>query len=109
MTTPSASHASGDEAGVIKHVTEVSNPTPEVANPPVPVSVVKATVPPGITVLVCAVATGTAGIDTVGVIVAEVNWVVVSATTYFTGDATPVKLDSGSNVTVPSAFTVYVP
>ena len=100
---------SGTEAGVIKQVNEVSNPTPEVANPLAPVSVVNATVPPGMTALDCAVATGAAGIDTVGVIVAEVNWVVESATTYFTGDATPVKLDNGSNVTVPSAFAVYVP
>ena len=72
MTTPSESHASGDEAGVIKQVTAVLNPTPEVAKPLVPVRVVKAIVPPGITDLVSDVATGPAGIDTVGVIVAVV-------------------------------------
>ena len=32
-----------------------------------------------------------------------------SATTYFTGDAVPVNVESGTNVTVPFAFTVYVP
>jgi hypothetical protein len=45
----------------------------------------------------------------VGVIVAAVNWPTVSATTYFTGDATPVNVASGTKVTVPAAFTVYVP
>ena len=97
---------SGTEAGVIKHVTEVSNPTPEVANPPVPVSVVKATVPPGITVLVCAVATGAAGAVTVGVIVASSVRPVVSATMYFTGEAAPLKVGNGSKVTDPLALTV---
>ena len=33
----------------------------------------------------------------------------MSATTYFTGVATPLKVGNGSNVTVPFAFTVYVP
>ena len=72
MTTPSASQASGDEAGVIKHVNEVFSPTPEVASAPVPVKVVKATVPPGMIDLVSGVATGAAGGSTVGVIVALV-------------------------------------
>ena len=72
MTTPSASHASGDEAGVIKHVNDVLSPTPEVASAPLPVNVVKATVPPGMTDLVSGVATGAAGGLTVGVMVALV-------------------------------------
>jgi hypothetical protein len=33
----------------------------------------------------------------------------VSATTYFTGDAVPVNVGSGSNVIVPFRFAVYVP
>jgi hypothetical protein len=33
----------------------------------------------------------------------------VSCTAYFTGEAVPVNEESGSNVTVPFAFTVYVP
>ena len=41
--------------------------------------------------------------------VASANCVVESATTYFTSDAVPVKVGSGSNVTVPFAFTLYVP
>jgi hypothetical protein len=55
------------------------------------------------------VATGAAGIETVGVIVAFVTWPVVSATMYFTGEAVPTNVGSGSNVTVPFALTVYVP
>ena len=54
-------------------------------------------------------AVGSGGGTTVGVMVAATNWPVVSATTYFTGEAVPVNVDSGSNVTVPFAFTVYVP
>ena len=65
--------------------------------------------PPGITDLVSGVATGAAGRPTVGVIVALVTWPVVSATTYFTGVATPAKVGNGLNVTVPSGLTVYVP
>ena len=34
---------------------------------------------------------------------------VESATMYFTAEATPLKVGSGSNVTVPLALTVYVP
>ncbi len=41
-----------------------------VARPPVPVTVVNVAVPPGITILVCGVATGGAGIETVAVMVA---------------------------------------
>ena len=67
---PSASHVAGDELGVIKHVALVSKPTPEVASAPVPVIVVNVAVPPGMTLSVSAVATGPAGIATVGVIVA---------------------------------------
>jgi hypothetical protein len=43
------------------------------------------------------------------VIVALASCVVESATTYFTGEAVPVKVGNGSNVTVPFAFTVNVP
>ena len=104
VTIPSASHVV--VLGVNKHVTVASSPTPDVANPPVPVIVVNATVPPGITDFESAVATGGVGSATVGVIVAPANWVLLSATTYFTAVATPVKVDNGSNVTVPFAFTV---
>ena len=74
-----------------------------------PVSVVNATVPPGMTDFVSAVATGGVGNATVGVMVASSIRPLVSATTYFTAVATPVKDDNGSKVTVPLAFTVYVP
>ena len=106
VTTPSASHAAGDEPGVIKQVTVALSPTPDDARPFVPVKVVNATVPPGITDLVSGVATGAAGSPTVGVIVALVTWPVVSETTYFTGVATPAKVGNGLNVTVPSGMTV---
>ena len=106
-TTPSVSHVA--EPGVIKHVTVALSPTPDDARPLAPVKVVNATVPPGITDFDSGVATGAAGKATVGVIVALVPWPVVSATTYFTGVATPAKVGNGLNVTVPFAFTVYVP
>ena len=109
VTTPSVSHAAGTEPGVIKQVTVALSPTPDDARPLVPVKVVNATVPPGITDFDSGVATGAAGKATVGVIVALVPWPVVSATTYFTGVATPAKVGNGLNVTVPFAFTVYVP
>jgi hypothetical protein len=70
---------------------------------------VKVAVPPGTTAFVSGVATGAAGIETVGVIVAPVTWPVESATTYFTAVAVPLNVGSGSKVTVPFAFTVYVP
>ena len=73
VTTPSVSQASGVEPGVIKQVNDVSRPTPEVASAPVPVKVVKATVPPGMTDFDSAVATGAAGAVTVGVIFAPVT------------------------------------
>ena len=41
--------------------------------------------------------------------VASARCVVESATTYFTSDAVPVNVDNGVKVTVPLAFTVYVP
>jgi hypothetical protein len=71
--------------------------------------VVNVAVPPGMRFFVCGVATGSAGKATVGVIVAFASCPVLSCTTYFTGDATPEKVGNGSNVTVPFAFTVYVP
>jgi hypothetical protein len=92
-----------------KQVEAATSPTPDVASAPAPVMVVKVAVAPGITVFVSGVTTGKAGIATVGVIVAPVNWPVLSCTAYFTGDAVPVKLAIGLNVTVPSGFTVYVP
>ena len=107
--TPSASHAAGEEAGVIKHVAAVSKPAVAVARPLAPVRVVNATEPPAATDLVCAVATGGFGAVTDGVIVAPPNKVVESAATYFTGEAVPTKVGNGSNVTVPFAFAVYVP
>ena len=103
---PSASQASGSEAGVIKHVDPATRPTPEVAKPFAPVIVVNVAVPPGMTAFVSAVATGATGAVTVGVIVALASCVVESATTYFTGDAVPLNVGSGSKVTVPSGFTV---
>ena len=66
VTTPSASHVV--KPGVIKHVTVGLSPTPDDARPFVPVKVVNATVPPGITDLVSGVATGADGAITVGVI-----------------------------------------
>jgi hypothetical protein len=106
VTIPSASHVAGEEAGVMRHVDALTSPTPEVASAPVPVIVVNVAVPPGITDLLSGVATGEAGMATVGVMVALANWPVLSATTYFTADAVPVNVDNGSNVTVPFAFTV---
>ena len=73
VTTPSVSHVVGDEPGVIKHVTVAFSPTPDDARPFVPVKVVNAIVPPGITDLVSGVATGPVGGSTVGVIVALVT------------------------------------
>ena len=99
VTTPSASHV--DVPGVIKQVTVASSPTPDDARPLVPVIVVKATVPPGITDLVSGVATGIDGDNTVAVIVALVTCPVVSTTTYLTGVAGPVNVGNGSNTTVP--------
>jgi hypothetical protein len=56
----------------MRHVAAVSNAAVEVARPEVPVKVVNATVPPGITDFVSGVATGGAGSATVTVIVAFV-------------------------------------
>ena len=109
VTTPSASHASGFEAGVIKHVAAVFKPATAVANPFAPLIVVNATVPPAITAFVSGVAAGGAGSETVGVILAPASWPVESVTAYFTGAAVPLNVGNGSNVTVPLAFTVYVP
>jgi hypothetical protein len=108
-TMPSASHVAGEEAGVIRHVTEVLNPAVAVARPLVPVSVVKVAVAPCKTDFVSGFATGRAGAVTVGVIVALATCDNPSCITYFTGDAVPLKVGYGSNVTVPFAFTVYVP
>ena len=109
FTIPSASQDAGDEAGVIRHVTEVFKPATELAKPEVPVSVVNAAVPPGATLSVFGVATGKAGKPTVTLMNAAACWVVESATTYFTDDAVPLKVGNGSKVTVPFALTRYVP
>jgi hypothetical protein len=84
-------------------------PAAEVANPLVPVVVVKVAVPPGIIAFDSGVATGGAGKDTVGVMVALASCPVESVTTYFTGEAVPENVGNGLNVTVPFAFTVYAP
>ena len=57
----------------MRHVAEVLKPATAVAKPPVPVTVVNVTVPPGITDFVSGPATGTAGAVTLGVMVAEVS------------------------------------
>ena len=106
VTIPSASQVAGEDPGVMRHVAFEFKPTLELASPPGPLMVVNVAVPPGITDFDSGVATGAVGIATVGVIVAFVTCPVVSATTYFTGDAVPVNVDKGSNVTVPLAFTV---
>ena len=106
---PSASHAAGEEAGVIKHVAAVLKPAAAVAKPLAPVIVVKATDAPAKTVLAFAVATGAAGAVTVGVMVAPTFCKVESATTYLTAVAVPLKVGNGSKVTVPFEFAVYVP
>ena len=59
--------------GVTRHVAEVLKPTPDVASPLAPVKVVKVAVPPGITAFDSGLVTGSAGIDTVGVIAAPVT------------------------------------
>ena len=70
VTMPSASQLA--VFGVYRHVLLVLSPTPDVASAPVPVNVVKIAVPPGITAFDSGVATGAAGMETVGVIVALV-------------------------------------
>ena len=96
----------GFDAGVMRQVAELLNPAAAVAKPLTPVVVVKVAVAPGNTDLESGFATGVAGAVTVGWIVASANWVVESATTYFTSDAVPVNVGNGLNVTVPFAFTV---
>ena len=90
----------------MRQVAELVKPTADAANPDVPVIVLNATVPPGMTAWAFGVAVGAAGKPTVGVMVAPANWVVESATTYFTGDAVPENVGNGLKVTVPFAFTV---
>ena len=93
----------------MRHVNAGSNPAAAVARPLVPVVVVNDAVAPGITDFVSGFATGRAGAVTVGVIVALATCDNPSCITYFTGDAVPLKVGYGSNVTVPFVFTVYVP
>ena len=71
VTTPSGSHVV--VLGVNKQVDAFVKPATAVARPPIPVSVVNATVPPGMTALLSGVATGGFGNATVGVIVALVT------------------------------------
>ena len=106
ITTPSASHASGEDPGVMRHVTEAFNPAGELAKPEAPVRVVNATVPPGLTDFDSGKAVGAPGGFTIGEIFALVTCPVESDTTYFTGAALPLNVGNGSNVTVPFAFTV---
>lgn len=73
VTMPSASQVAGDDPGVIRHVEEGTSPTPDVARPLAPVMVVNVAVPPGITAFESGVATGNAGKETVGVIVAPAS------------------------------------
>ena len=68
VTTPSASHV--DVPGVNRHVADVLNAGPPVvAKPPLPVTVVKDTEPPGTTIFSSGAAAGAGGGVTVGVIV----------------------------------------
>ena len=108
-TMPSASHVAGEDAGIMRHVNVGSSPAAAEARPLVPVVVVKVAVAPGNTDFDSGFATGRAGAVTVGVIVALATCDIPSCTTYFTGDAVPLKVGYGSKVTVPFAFTVYVP
>ena len=62
-------------------MTEALSPTPDDARPLVPVKVVNATVPPGITVFNSGFATGAVGAATVGVMEALSTRPVVSETT----------------------------
>jgi hypothetical protein len=70
-TTPSASHVV--VPGVKRHVIAVSNGAIVEAKPDVPVSVVNEIVAPGAMNLVCGVALGATGAETVGISVADAN------------------------------------
>ena len=61
---------------------------------------------PGRTAWLSGVATGGAGMFTVGVIVDVATCPVVSATTYLMGVAVPAKPGTGSKVMVPLLLTV---
>lgn len=100
-----------ESAGSTRHVADVvKEGPPDAARPPVPVNVVNATEPPGMTVLCCGLAVGAGGGVTVGVIVEAVFWPSASTATYRTGVAVPVKDGNGSKVTTPvDVFNVYVP
>jgi hypothetical protein len=84
-------------------------PTAPAANAPEPVIGWKLTVEAGATARRSGEATGGGGMRTVGVMVALATRPLMSATMYFTGAAVPMNDGSGSNETVPFAFTVYVP
>jgi hypothetical protein len=60
-------------------------------------------------VFVSGVAVGVRGALTVGVMVVFATWPSVSETWYLTAVAVPLNVGNGSKVTVPFAFTVYVP
>jgi hypothetical protein len=109
VTTLSESHVV--VPGVYRHVTPVPDVlrSVPVARPDVPVIVVNATVPPANTALVSGVASGAGGGVTVGVIVASSDRPSESVAWYVIAVAVPLNVGSGSNVTVPFAFTVYVP
>jgi hypothetical protein len=91
---------------VYKQVAELFAARTDVRRPAVPVTGEKLMVDPGRTTLVSGLALGGGGGTTVGVMVADTTCPMESATTYFTGEAVPVNVGNGSNVTVPFAFTV---
>lgn len=71
-----------ESAGSMRHVADVVNDgPPDDASPPVPVSVVNATEPPGTTVFCCGAAFGAGGGVTVGVMVDADFWPSASAAT----------------------------
>lgn len=75
---------------------------PDVPNPPVPVTVVNATLDPACTSFVSSAAVGDGGAVTVGVMDAMTRWPSESAAAYLIGAVTtPVKLDKGVKVTTP--------
>ena len=71
VTIPSASQVV--VLGVMRHVAEVLKPAPVAASPLAPVKVVKVAVPPGMTAFDSGLVTGSAGMETVGVMVALAN------------------------------------
>ena len=97
---------------VARHTVESVRSGPPVAfaaSALVPKIGAKSFVPQSMSETVPGFATGGGGARTVGVMVVLTVWPMVSVTWYFTAVAVPVNDGNGSNVTVPSVFTVYVP